>query len=67
MSIENFTPEEQALLAKLNRRAMAIVKLEGILHEMKVPFDSNVLHGLETSKLEELLENWSTELLVLKN
>lgn len=63
MSIENLTPEERVLLSKLNHRAITIVKLENILHAKKVPFDSNLLHDLETSKLEELLENWSDETL----
>lgn len=63
MSIENLTSEERVLLSKLNHRAITIVKLENILHAKKVPFDSNLLHDLETSKLEELLENWSDKTL----
>jgi hypothetical protein len=63
MSIENLTSEERVLLSKLNHRAMTIVKLEGVLQAKKVPFDSNLLHDLETAKLEELLENWSDETL----
>lgn len=66
MSIENLTSEERVLLSKLNHRAITIVKLENILHAKKVPFDSNLLHDLETSKLEELLENWSDETLTQK-
>lgn len=62
MSIENLTPEERVLLSKLNHRAITIVKLEKVLHSKKVPFDSDLIHGLETSKLEELLENWTSDL-----